>query len=301
MHYKSRTKSEELKILEILSKRMVLPDQERNYYLYLKKGFEGEILFDSLTENFQSDCLVLNDLLLNINKTTFQVDSLIITSNKVYFYEVKNYEGDYFYESEKMFKFPKTEITNPLIQLRRAETLLKQLLLSLGFNLSVEGLVVFINPEFTLYQTPLNYPFLFPTQIKRYFKKFESNTTKLSNKHRLLADKMISLHSNVSPFTNLPGYEYHQLQKGITCGVCNSFMSFISGHNIHCNECGCTELTSSAIMRSINEFKTLFPSEKVTTNIIHDWCKVISSKKRIQRVLDNNFRIVGTHQWAYYI
>lgn len=146
MLYKSRTKSKELIILEYLDKRMFLPDQEKSYFLNLKKGFEGEVMFDLLTENLQSECLVLNDLLLKNNKTTFQIDTLIIFSNKVYLYEVKNLEGDYYYESDKILKFPKIEITNPLYQLRRCETLLKQLIISLGYNLPIEGIVVFINP-----------------------------------------------------------------------------------------------------------------------------------------------------------
>ena len=107
MHYKSRTKSKELIIFEYLDKRVRLPDQERNYFLNLKKGFEGEVLFDFQTEKLQSECLILNDVLLKNNKTTFQIDTLIIFSNKVYFYEVKNMEGDYYYESDKMFKLPK--------------------------------------------------------------------------------------------------------------------------------------------------------------------------------------------------
>ena len=146
MLYKSRSKPEELLIFEYLDRRMTLPEAERNYYLFLKKGFEGEVIFDTLTENLRGECIVLNDLLLKSNKTTFQIDTLIITSNKAYFYEVKNYEGDYLYETDKFIKLPKTEVTNPLNQLRRSETLLKQLILSLGYSLPIEGLVVFINP-----------------------------------------------------------------------------------------------------------------------------------------------------------
>lgn len=304
MIYKSRTKSEELLILEFLDKRMVLPDAERNYYLSLKKGFEGEVMFDSLTERLQSDCLVLNDLLLKNNKTTFQIDSLIISSNKLFFYEIKNLEGDHLYEADKLYKFPRTEVTNPLNQLRRSETLLKQLILSLGINLPVEGLVVFINPEFTLYQTPLNYPFLFPTQIKRYLRILDSSTLKLTDKHRALADKLVSLHYQTikeNKYSNVPDYAYEDLRKGITCAMCDSFSVYVTGHKIKCNECGNEELASSAILRCINEFKILFRNEKLTTNIIYDWCRIIPLKRRIRKVLCNNFKKVGCNHGTYYI
>ena len=50
-------------------------------------------------------------------------------------FEVKNYEGDYYYESDRLYMKPKSEINNPLIQLKRTESLLRQLFQSLRFNL----------------------------------------------------------------------------------------------------------------------------------------------------------------------
>ncbi|KGR79358.1 nuclease-related domain-containing protein [Ureibacillus manganicus] len=305
MLYKSRSKPEELLVLEYLDKRMALPETEKSYYLNLKKGFEGGIMFDSLTGKLETDLLVLNDLLLRHNKTTFQIDTLIISSNKIFFYEIKNYEGDHIYEADKLYKFPKTEITNPLNQLRRSETLLKQLIFSLGINLPVEGIIVFINPEFTLYQAPLNCPFLLPTQLKSYLQKLESSTTsKLTNKHQALAEKLVSLHLlNIkeNKYSNLPSYEFDQVRKGISCEICKSFSVSVTGHNIKCTKCGYVELASSAILRNINEFMTLFRNEKLTTNVIYDWCQVIPSKRRIRKVLIDNFKIVGCNQWTYYL
>ncbi|CAM5209807.1 Nuclease-like protein OS=Ureibacillus acetophenoni OX=614649 GN=SAMN05877842_1129 PE=4 SV=1 [Ureibacillus acetophenoni] len=58
MIYKHRTKPEELQILEYLNKRINLPIKEKNYYLALKKGYEGEVMFDNLTEQLQFDCCI---------------------------------------------------------------------------------------------------------------------------------------------------------------------------------------------------------------------------------------------------
>lgn len=303
MIYKHRTKPEELQILEYLNKRINLPIKEKNYYLALKKGYEGEVMFDNLTEQLQFDCLILNDLLLESNKKTFQIDTLIISSNKVYFYEVKNNEGDHYYESDKIYKFPKVEIANPINQLSRSDTLLKQLILSLGYNIPIEGLVVFINPEFTLYQSPLNKPFLYPTQIKHYLKQLDSITSKITSKHRELADKLISLHwinTKERKYSNLPEYQYVELRKGITCAMCESFSISLNGRSCICNTCGHVEKLTFAVIRSVREFKKLFPEEKITTNKIHDWCKIVDSKRRIRRILENNFNTVGVHQWTYY-
>lgn len=299
MPYKSRTKPTELIILGFLNTRMTLSDNDQQHYFNLKKGYEGEVMFDSLTEKLQCECLILNDLLLKINNTTFQIDTLII-SETIYLFEVKNYEGDYYYESDKLYKKPKSEIINPLHQLNRSETLLRQLLHNLGFSLPIDASIIFINPEFTLYQAPLSKPFIFPTQINRYLNKLNTTPSKLNNRHQILADKLISLHIENSPFKQFPSYDYEQLQKGITCLKCSSFSISVEGRNCVCKECGYEEKVPSAVMRSVNEFKLLFPNQKITTNIIHDWCKVVKSKKRIKKILEKNFKIVGVHRWSYY-
>ncbi len=155
MIHKPRTESEGYFILKSLNNRMNLSDRDKEYYFNLKKGYEGELLFDSLTEKLECDCLILNDLLLKVNNTVFQIDSLIIVEEALYCFEVKNYEGDYYYEKERFYnRKSNSEISNPLNQINRSEFLLRQLLQNLGFKIPIHSSVVFINPEFTLYQAP---------------------------------------------------------------------------------------------------------------------------------------------------
>jgi len=80
MPNKPRTKPVELQILSSLNMRMTLSSKDRQHFFNLKRGYEGEVKFDALTEKLQCDCFILNDLLLQANKTLFQIDSLIITS-----------------------------------------------------------------------------------------------------------------------------------------------------------------------------------------------------------------------------
>lgn len=84
MRYKSRKESKELQALKFLNNRMDLSAKDKQHYLNLKKGFEGEVMFDLLTETFECECLILNDLLLKVNNTLFQIDTLIISSETLY-------------------------------------------------------------------------------------------------------------------------------------------------------------------------------------------------------------------------
>lgn len=300
MPYKSRTESIELQTLKHLNSRMNLAEKDKKHYLNLKKGYEGELLFDSMTEKYASSCLILNDLLLKVNNTTFQIDTLILHLETIYLYEVKNLEGDYYYDADRFYKKNKSEILNPHHQLSRSESLLRQLLTNLGFNLPIQAAVVFVNPEFTLYQAPLNTPFIFPTQIHSHLKKFNTTSSNGSEKHKRLAEKLISLHIEKSPYTQLPFYDYDQLQKGIVCENCRSLSLTVKGKTVSCEECGNVVLVHDAVMRSVQEFKLLFPNEKITTSRMHEWCKIVDSRKRIWRILDKNLQIEGVHQWSFY-
>lgn len=300
MLYKARSESVVLKTLRILNKRMKLTEDEQWYYLNQEKGFEGEVQFDLLTEKLQRSCLILNDLQLESNKSSFQLDSSLIFQETYSLFEVKNFEGEYVYDSE-YFKTPGgKDIQNPLDQLKRSKLCLQHLLQSIGSKLTIEAYVIFINPHFTLYQTPPNLPFILPTQIDHFMKKLNKKPSQLNQSHNNLADKLVSLHQTVPPNIHLPTYTYENLKKGMTCLKCNSFSVFISGKKVICRKCGCEELVTLAVMRNVEEFRLLFPELKITTNIIHEWCGIVDSRKRISRVLGKNLKITGLGQWAFY-
>ncbi|QOY37528.1 nuclease-related domain-containing protein [Anaerobacillus isosaccharinicus] len=100
MIIKARTESLELKLLRHLHLRTNLLEKEKLHYLNLEKGYAGELAFDDMVDGISNNWLILNDLLLEINNTMFQLDKLIITPEKIYLYEVKNFEGDYYIEKD---------------------------------------------------------------------------------------------------------------------------------------------------------------------------------------------------------
>ncbi|KGR80414.1 nuclease-related domain-containing protein [Ureibacillus manganicus] len=301
MIVKSRKKSLELQILSYLYNRMEFSEKYLSRLHALQKGYEGEALFESYIEQLQNNYLVLSDLFLQVNSTSFQLDCVMITDEKIFLYEVKNYEGDYFYDPKQdRISSKSKEITNPLPQLIRAETLLRQLLQTHGIRLPIVYNVVFVNPEFTLYNAPKDKPFIFPTQIQRYLKQFNNYSINQLNKNRFVAEKLLSLHTSDSKFWEIPPYEFDDLKKGITCEVCFSFRTSVKGYSCICIECGHSEAISIALTRCVEEFKLLFSEDKITTNVIFDWCQGIVSRKTILRILESNYTKVGKTRSAYY-
>src|SRR3546814_3760645 len=84
--------------------------------LLRSKGYQGEVQFDRLTEKLQRDCHILNDLQLESNKSSFQLDSSLIFQDTYSLFEVKNFEGEYVYDPEY---FRSEEHTSELQSLMR--------------------------------------------------------------------------------------------------------------------------------------------------------------------------------------
>lgn len=75
MLLRGRTESYELLALRFLNSRMKLTEQEKFRLLNLEKGYEGEVKFDQLAEGLHEERYIINDLLLEINNSYFQIDT----------------------------------------------------------------------------------------------------------------------------------------------------------------------------------------------------------------------------------
>lgn len=80
---------------------MNLRSEEKNYYLKLEKGYEGEKKFDDWLIANAGRGTILSDLMFETNSSFYQVDTLFLTPDTIYLFEVKNYEGDFYLEGEK--------------------------------------------------------------------------------------------------------------------------------------------------------------------------------------------------------
>ncbi len=300
MILKYRYESDELKIMNLLEPRMIFTEKDKQRHYSLRKGYKGEVQYDIWMQSLEIQNLTLNDLLLEASSTTFQIDSSVITQNKILLFEVKDYEGDYYYEDERLKIINGEEIKDPLIQLKRSTSLFRQLLSSLGFHLEVESYVLFINPEFTLYQAPKNAPIILPSQLNRFMKKLNKRQSTLNNLHQKIADKLLELHRD-NPYKRVPKYEYEQLKKGIVCGECHSFVDVVVKRELVCSHCGSHEKIDTAVLRSVGELKLLLPDKKVTTSLVHEWCNGVVPLKSVRRILLSNLESLGERNTRYFL
>ncbi|MEH6990468.1 nuclease-related domain-containing protein [Cytobacillus firmus] len=302
MNNRPRFEPRELELLRNLSRRLELPLKDENQFLFLEKGYAGELHFDRELQDFSDSFIILKDLLLESSNTHFQIDTLLIAGGTLFVFEVKNYEGDYCIESERWYSLPsKTEIKNPLLQLQRCETLLRGLLKGLGFHLPIKSHLIFINPGFQLYQAPLNIPAVFPSQLKRFLEKLKNTPNQAKSRNMKLAEQLNALCLKENPYMRIPEYNYTQLRKGIPCDSCSSFLTPFTQGYLTCGECGLKEKADTAILRCVKEFRVLFPYKKITTNSIVDWCGGVGSGKTVRRILSKKYLIQGHGKYSYYI
>lgn len=301
MFLKERSTPTELRYFRYLRARLTFSENEKQHYLNLEKGFEGERQFDCwIKKNLTADCLILNDLLLDHNRSLFQIDSLLMFQNVLYPIEIKNLQGDFYMDKQRWHYISGRESKNPLLQMQRAESLLRQWLQKYGFNYAMNARVVFVHPEFYLYNASSHLPLIFPNQLPRFSKQLNDTPSKTSQKHKKLAELLLSKHIRESPNIRIPDYEYHQLKKGVVCIKCSAFLTYKISHWL-CSACGCREKYNDAVLRSVNEFKFLFPARKITTKAIYDWCAIKGDQRKIRFILLKHYDRVGYGSSSHFV
>ncbi|MFB4159416.1 nuclease-related domain-containing protein [Geomicrobium sp. JSM 1781026] len=293
-----REKSAELTLLRLLNKRMRLDAPEHLHSL--EKGFVGECQLDKWLNSVTSDCIILNDLWLQYKQSLFQVDTLIIFPEKIFILDAKNYSGDYKVDGDYWSTLRGHEIKNPLHQLQRCVTLLRQLLQSFGYTLPIEYRLMFMNPEFMLYQAPPQLPAVFTSQLDRFLCTLNASTAPLSKSHHALAAKLTFKQLTTNPFALQQSYSYDQLRKGVVCLRCPGMMERRRRY-FQCMKCEAQESVHVAISRSIHEFVQLFPERKLTTSAIFDWCGGEGERRFIRNLLIKTCTKKGSNRGTYFI
>ncbi|SFC11851.1 Nuclease-related domain-containing protein [Alkalibacterium subtropicum] len=300
---KERNKSKLLLGLQALDKRMNLSESDKNYLLNLEKGYDGEELFDSLVKKYlKTDCLVLNDLLLVSGGNSFQVDSILITSDTLYIHEIKNYKGKYQFTSGQLLTVTGQEIVSPVGQINRSKALMKEMIKEFGLGLNVKSSVVFINPSFSLYLAKPSDPFILPNQIETYLKGISQQSFTLSKEHRYLANKLMQEHREEVPYQKyLPDYQIGDLKRELYCTKCSSASIKLTKRRAYCSRCTLSMTIDKLLEAHISEFILLFPNEKVTVKKIHQWCGGRIYHRKVRTVLIEQYEKRGKTSNVYYV
>ncbi|WP_421385397.1 nuclease-related domain-containing protein [Bacillus salacetis] len=298
---KDRLESDELRIYKSLGSRKDLKVKEKVYFAGLEKGFIGEKLFDEWLAPALDQRILLPDMQFMPSTTFVQIDTLLLSSKVIYLFEVKNYEGDHLLEGDNLLRAAdRSDAKNPILQLKRSEPVLQSILNNLGCKIPIQPIAVFVNPRFHLYNAPQDLPIIYPTQLERFIEKLKKTPSFLKRDHIELGKKLISSTVAENPYTQLPEYRYDELRKGIVCPGCGMFYREYVRSTLTCGFCGGRESAHAAVIRSIEEFKLLFPGVRITVSLVMDWCDIIKEKKTIRKILQTEYTLNNKGRGSYY-
>lgn len=299
----NRDKSKLHLLLSILDGRSPLTEELQQYLYHLDRGYTGERIFDEVLTGLTCDHLILRDLRLRLDNNFFQIDTLLISGKQVIVFELKNWGGNFEYRNGQFVSVRSNKpYKNPMEQLGRCVANLDYLLKKWQFNFEVMGRVVFIDPSFYLYNTPLDQPFLFVAHLDEWVRGLNRYSGWVGESHQRLAEKLIACDSPAKiDYDILPSYSMSSLQKGITCGTCHSFLIEVVGQRVCCLECGGKEKAALTIARLAHELELLFPNERLTSSRIQVYSGNKFSRRRIGRSLAKTYRMIGQKRYAYYV
>lgn len=296
-------KTASLLILESLNKRTSLSRTYQTSHKRLHQGHIGELYFAKLIlEQLKGSHIKLYGLQLKTDGSEFQIDCTLIFQHEIYLIEIKNFAGNYYFSDDNFYITSTNKaINNPLQQLKRSEILLQNILTEKKSTLQLRSVIIFTNPEFYLYQAPMNKPIIYPNQLNHFIHSLKSKPINLNNQHEHLSNSLKSAHLPISAFEQIPEYNYNDLKKGIVCLNCNGFMRLIEKRNgVICPKCNIIESLNAALVRNIEEFYLLFPDKEITVSSIYEWCDFIPSRRKIQYILRKNFLLNKKGRYSYY-
>lgn len=299
---KARHKPELLTRLELLDKRMTLPYTEKQHLFTMSKGYDGEVLFDSLVEkHITSDAIIINDVSMVLGSTPFQIDSLLLTSDTLYLYEVKNYQGSFTNRDSHFLTSTGQDIENPVNQLNRTTMLLSKILKKWNAILPIKSFVVFVHPSFVLYEAKESDPFIFPSQIEDHFSKLSRNAGIITDRVYSIAQGLIKeCHKELPYQRQLPSYSFEVMKKGLQCSRCGSFDSIITSKKGDCRTCGNSTSIIELFLSQVEAYKILFPDSLITSNIIYEWCGKMLTKRRIAEILNATYEKTSYGKSTHY-
>ena len=300
--YNQPHKSIELQLLEMAARRTELSKADQTNLFHLQRGHEGERRFAALARTIlPPEHILKHSTTLKRNNRVHQIDSMIILQGYIYLLEIKYYYGDYYYFQDDFYlNTANKRIANPFHQLQRSEDLLREHLKEHNFRHQIHPLVIFANPEFTLYRAPRNLPVIMPTQINRFLEKLRRQNRQPSEQDFRLVSTLMQASLHNYRHESLPVFDYQQLKKGIICLTCGGDMCSKGRRKLICQSCKGAETMISAILRSTVEFNLAFPNEIITTNQIHEWCGNAVSIRTIRRILDTYMKSIGKTKSTHY-
>lgn len=298
MFLNERLKSKELHYYEALNRRCELTREEARKLSILRKGFDGEVGYDRIFDEAGHDnLLIYRDLWMKIEGGILQIDSLIITENKLIVHEIKNYSGLYSYENDGWFINGIQISEEPVAQAVRTGNKLLKLRSLLHHNFERDYKVIFVNPNFNLeikQEKPKN--IVQRSMLRHYMMELNkmhvgprAHETALRLKDYFIDNPM-----------ELPEVDPERVKAGNYCCACGKFEMIFGRYHTKCVQCGNKETIEKMIVRAMVDFNIIFHNTPMTKEKLKRFAGMDKNERSIRRLLNKYAEKVGAGRKTAY-
>ncbi len=270
--------------MEVLSIRAGLTEQEEKTMKRLRRGYEGEKLYDQILDEVGHESLsIFRDIWIRADKSLTQIDSLIVSDESVIINEIKNYSGQYRYDNNNWY-IGKIQISDdPLIQSKRAASKLIKIFRENNMNVQVEVKAVFPDPYFILSTNDeqAKTQIVKRDRLKYYFRTL-NELPGWQKSPQIIA--LLESYRVIEPAHPVQA-DFERLTPGRYCLSCGTFN--LKSHRSYtiCKECGHRAANKDHVLRAVRDFQILFNEQSATTTGIQKLLSHEISNTTIKRYL----------------
>lgn len=311
---KTREYPKEIMILEAIVKRFPPDDFKKADFekkLYRKRaGYKGEKTLDYYLEQIDhSEMLILHDLRIPINRTHFQIDTLIITPYFLLIIDSKNYAGTLIFlpEFNQLIRV-QNEIEevfpDPILQTKIQASQLKAFLEKHHITPPpIENLVAISNSQ-AIIKNPTNdkevsYRVFRSANVAFkippfYQKHTQSHLSK--NEMKKIARLLIKAHEPLVPDPKSMNLPFDKMVKGVQCPACEAFgMDYRQGKWT----CFCGHKTADAHIQALKDYFLIY-GPSITNKEFREFMKVKSPSTAKRLLSSMNLTFDGTTKGRIY-
>ena len=273
--------------LRMLKQRGRMTDEEERYFHLLWNGYIGEVTVDDwLRADPGIEALIIPDLKLEIDRKTVQLDTVMLTGQKLHILEIKHYRGEYENTGSNQWKTPGGhDIQSPFLQLERSCSLVKRYLRDAGFgHILVEGWVLCPHETFQLYGMSKNQPVITRNRWSYYVHHEMKDLYTKPAAAEAVYQKLMKTRLSGSQLADKVMPSMDDLARGIFCNHCHEKMQRKPRAKfLTCTRCGSSTTSEEAITQARDELSLLNLSRIINPSIVYDWTGGILYRRTIER------------------
>lgn len=283
-----RKKPHKLQWLQVLSQRYLLTEEERETYQRLQRGYEGEKKLDQMADEFLKQGIIsLDDLTLQYKNSVVQIDKLLIVGCRIYLIDMKYYRGNYVFKNGTWYIGEKMLTNNIFEQLRRAVRIIQNILNDNQIEMSVHGVLTFMNPNYTIdIVDDVHETVLIFDEIPGWLLKLTNNDNEV--KQTVLP---IIKSYETEPYRTTRTFDIEKidrLYKGICCVNCHQYQMIEGKYEMRC-ACGYSEAKTIAYARTACEFGVLFHNQNLKLPELRKFFGENVNERYLKANLQQNF------------